>query len=193
MHFWEFFGQKSAFFGSKTVFLGQEVHYTWYILHKFTELILQICDYAQKRRIWRENCKYALDDNFHCHFCSRRKAAKFCHPVRFLNQPLVATCPEVVLVAIASPVCELVASRGHRVVMPSGLKTLTTSNIIISNRVVFKETLPKALWTQAATFHSSSNPDRIFYPKWFRIGNSIQQGFFRKPRRIGFFIRNGFG
>ena len=46
----------------------------------FTELILQICDYAQKRRIWRESCKYALDENFHCHFCFRRKAAKFCHP-----------------------------------------------------------------------------------------------------------------
>ena len=46
----------------------------------FTESILQICDYAQKRRIWRENCKYALDENFHCHFCARRKAAKFCHP-----------------------------------------------------------------------------------------------------------------
>ena len=46
---------------------------------------------------------------------------------------------------------------------------------------------------QGATFHSSTNPDRIFYPKQFRIGNSIRQGFFRKPRRIGFFIRNGFG
>ena len=32
----------------------------------------------------------------------------------------------------------------------------------------------------AATFHSSSNPDRIFYPKRFRIGNSIRQGFFKK-------------
>ena len=30
----------------------------------FTELILQICDYAQKRRIWRGNCKYALDEIF---------------------------------------------------------------------------------------------------------------------------------
>ena len=50
------------------------------------------------------------------------------------------------------------------------------------------------LWgSQVATFHSSTNPDRIFYPKRFRIGNSIRQGFFRKPRRIGFFIRNGFG
>ena len=40
--------------------LGQEVHY--YIAY-FTELILQICVYAQKRRIYRENCKYALDKN----------------------------------------------------------------------------------------------------------------------------------
>ena len=36
--------------------------------------------HAQKQRIWRENCKYALDENFHCQFCSRRKAVKFCHP-----------------------------------------------------------------------------------------------------------------
>ena len=49
----------------------------------FTELFLQICDYAQKRRIWCENCKYAFVANFHCHFCSRRKAAKFFHPVRY--------------------------------------------------------------------------------------------------------------
>ena len=60
--------------------LGQEVHYYMVYIAYFTELILQICDYAQKRRICRENCKYALDGNFHCHFCSRRKAAKFCHP-----------------------------------------------------------------------------------------------------------------
>ena len=46
----------------------------------FTELILQICDYAQKRRICRENCKYALDERFHGHFCPRRKPAKSCHP-----------------------------------------------------------------------------------------------------------------
>ena len=46
----------------------------------FIELILQICDYAQKRRICRESCKYALDKNFHGQFCPRRKAAKFCHP-----------------------------------------------------------------------------------------------------------------
>ena len=34
----------------------------------------------QKRRICRENCKYALYENFHNHFCPRRKAATFCHP-----------------------------------------------------------------------------------------------------------------
>ena len=81
MHFLEIFGQKKCLFGSKTVFLGQEVHYYMAYIAYFTELILQICDYAQKRRIWHENCKYAFDENFHCHFCSRRQAAKFCHPV----------------------------------------------------------------------------------------------------------------
>ena len=47
----EIFGQKMSFFGSKTVFLGQEVHYYMVYIAYFTELILQICDYAQKRRI----------------------------------------------------------------------------------------------------------------------------------------------
>ena len=46
----------------------------------FTESNLQICNFAQKRRICCENCKNALDENFHGHFCPRRKAAKFCHP-----------------------------------------------------------------------------------------------------------------
>ena len=46
----------------------------------FTQLNWQICDYAQKRRICRENCEYALYENFHGHFCPPRKAAKFCHP-----------------------------------------------------------------------------------------------------------------
>ena len=46
----------------------------------FTELNSKIWDYAQKRRICRENCKYALDERFHGHFCPRRKAAKSCHP-----------------------------------------------------------------------------------------------------------------
>ena len=61
--------------------LGQEVHYYMVYIAYFTELKLRICDYAQKRRICRENCKYALDEKFHGHFCPRRKAAKFCHPV----------------------------------------------------------------------------------------------------------------
>ena len=80
-HFLEIFEQKKCLFGSKTVFLGQEVHYYMVYIAYFTELNLQICDFAQKRRICRENCKYALDENFHGHFCPRRKAAKFCHPV----------------------------------------------------------------------------------------------------------------
>ena len=57
----------------------------------FTELILQICDYAQKQRICRKNCKYALDGNFHGHFCPRRKAAKFCHPALFSTMRLSQT------------------------------------------------------------------------------------------------------
>ena len=61
---------KKCHFGSKTVFLGQEVHYYMVYIAYFTELNLQICDYAQKQRICRENCKYALDKNFHGHFCS---------------------------------------------------------------------------------------------------------------------------
>ena len=43
--FLEIFGQKSAFLG-KTVFLGQEVHYYMIYIAYFTELNLQICDYA---------------------------------------------------------------------------------------------------------------------------------------------------
>ena len=46
----------------------------------FTELNSKIWDYAQKRRICRENFKYALDERFHGHFCPRRKPAKSCHP-----------------------------------------------------------------------------------------------------------------
>ena len=41
-------------------------------------------NHAQKQRIWRENCKYAFDENFHRHFCSRRKATKFCLPVHYI-------------------------------------------------------------------------------------------------------------
>ena len=80
MHFLEIFGHKKCLFESKTVFLGQEVHYYMVYIAYFTELNLQICDYAQQRRICCKNCKYALDEHFHGHFCPRRKAAKFCHP-----------------------------------------------------------------------------------------------------------------
>ena len=68
---------KKCFFGSKTVFLGQEMHY--YMIY-YTELNLQICNYAQKQRICREKGKYALDEFFYGHFCPRQKAANFCHP-----------------------------------------------------------------------------------------------------------------
>ena len=79
MHFLENFGQKSAFLGQKQCFFGQVLYYMVYIAY-FTELNLQICNYAQKQRICRKNCKYAFDENFHGHFCPQRKAAKFCHP-----------------------------------------------------------------------------------------------------------------
>ena len=46
----------------------------------YTELNSKIWDCAQKRRICRENCKYALDERFHGHFYPRRKPAKSCHP-----------------------------------------------------------------------------------------------------------------
>ena len=69
----------------KPVFLGQEVQYCMVYIAYYTELNLQIGDYAQKRRIWCENCKYALDENFHSYFCSRPKAAKFCHPAQSLH------------------------------------------------------------------------------------------------------------
>ena len=61
------------------MFLGQEMHYYMVCIAYYTELNLQICNYAQKRRICRDNSKYALDENFHGNFCPRRKAANFCH------------------------------------------------------------------------------------------------------------------
>ena len=42
----------------------QEVHYYMVYIAYFTELNLQICDYAQKRRICRENCKSCLTKGF---------------------------------------------------------------------------------------------------------------------------------
>ena len=42
---------KKVPFGPKAVVLGQKVHYYMVYIADFTELILQIGDYAQKRRI----------------------------------------------------------------------------------------------------------------------------------------------
>ena len=77
----DLWAKKRAFFGQKQCFLGQEVHYYMVYIAYFNELNLQICDYAQKWRICRKNCKYALDENFHGDFCPRQKAANFCHIV----------------------------------------------------------------------------------------------------------------
>ena len=64
----------------KAVLLGQEVHYYMVYVAYQTKLNLQICNYLHKGRICRKNTKYALDDKFYGHFCSRRKAANFYHP-----------------------------------------------------------------------------------------------------------------
>ena len=61
--------------------IGPTMRWFQCIVHLyFTELKLQICDYAQKRRICHENCEYTLEENFQDHFCPRRTAAKFCQP-----------------------------------------------------------------------------------------------------------------
>ena len=44
--------------------LWQEVLYYMVYIAYYTDLNLQICNYAQKRRICRENGKYALDESF---------------------------------------------------------------------------------------------------------------------------------
>ena len=87
-HFLGIFGQKNAFLELKTVLLGLEVYYFMVYIAYYTELNLQICDYALKRRICRENSTYALDDNFPGRFCLRRKAANFCHPDSDLGPPI---------------------------------------------------------------------------------------------------------
>ena len=46
----------------------------------YTELNLQFCNYAQKRRICRQNSKYAPVKNLCGQFYRRRKAANYCHP-----------------------------------------------------------------------------------------------------------------
>ena len=72
-------GKKSVFF-VKTVFLGEELHYFLVYIAYNIEMNWQIYNYAPKRRICRENSKYAPDEIYCGHFCPRRKAANFCHP-----------------------------------------------------------------------------------------------------------------
>ena len=52
-----------------------------------TEMILKASkNYAFVAKI--ENSKFAHDKNFCSHFCPRRKAANFCHPVQTPTQAL---------------------------------------------------------------------------------------------------------
>ena len=64
---------KEVPFGSNKVFFGQEVHYYMVYFAYYTEFNVQICDYAQKGHICRENRKYAHDENFDGHFCFRQR------------------------------------------------------------------------------------------------------------------------
>ena len=67
-----------AFLGKKVLFRVKKsvsCTVTWYMLHIIYISNLQICNYALKRHICHENCKYAPDKNFCCHFCPHRKAA----------------------------------------------------------------------------------------------------------------------
>ena len=56
------------------------VHYYMVYITYYTELNLQIRNYAQKRRICCENSKYALYEFFCGHFCPRRKGCQFLPP-----------------------------------------------------------------------------------------------------------------
>ena len=67
---------KKCHFWSKTVLLWQEVHYYMVYIAYYTVLNLQICNYAHKRCICRENGKYALDESFYDHFCPRMAAVQ---------------------------------------------------------------------------------------------------------------------
>ena len=63
-HVLEDLGQKKCSFSSGTVFLGQKVPYYMVNIAYYTEFNLQICNYAQKRSIFRENRKTAPDEIF---------------------------------------------------------------------------------------------------------------------------------
>ena len=58
----------------------QEVHYYMVYIEYYTELNLQVWNYAQKRRICGKNSDYAPDKKLYGYFCYRRKVANFCHP-----------------------------------------------------------------------------------------------------------------
>ena len=75
---WKTLGKTSVLLGQKLYILGKKCTITLYIAY-FTELNMQTCDYAQKRRKRR---------NFFGHFRPRRKAANFCHPVTNTNQKI---------------------------------------------------------------------------------------------------------
>ena len=74
---------KKCSFGSKNRVSWAKIHYYMVSITNYTELNLQICNYAQKQRICCKKSNYALDASFHGHFCPRRKAANFCHPARY--------------------------------------------------------------------------------------------------------------
>ena len=72
-------GTKKCFFWDNNSFFVQVHYYSLHGIHAYyTELSLQNCNNAQKRRICRENSKYAPDENFCGHFCPHRKAATLC-------------------------------------------------------------------------------------------------------------------
>jgi len=56
--FGNLWAKKCFLFRSKTVFLRQEVYYYTVYISYYTDLDFQICKYAQKQRICRENSKY---------------------------------------------------------------------------------------------------------------------------------------
>ena len=53
-------GAKRFFLGTTIVFLGQEMHYYMVSIANYSELNLQACNYAQKRRICREKINTRL-------------------------------------------------------------------------------------------------------------------------------------
>ena len=60
-------------FGQKSALLVKNSAYCILYWNEF-------CNYAQKRRICRQNSKYAPVKNLCGHFCRRREAANYCHP-----------------------------------------------------------------------------------------------------------------